>query len=556
MNDAIPEDAQLPQPAKYTTSMRYRFLFLPLLLTSLASAAPPEVSSFLPTGVTRSQTAEVTAAGNLGGTWPAQIWSDNPGLTVEALADRGKLKVTAAADARPGLTWVRLMGADGASVPRPLFIGSLAEVAEVEPNNSIKERQQLSTPAVISGKLQKQNDVDFFSIPAQAGQTIVASAIANELLGSPMDAVLQICTENGTVLAQDHDSHGLDPQVTFTATQAGRYLVRIFAFPSEPNSTIAFAGGDNYLYRLTITTGGYADHVLPLAVQRGKPAELKLHGWNLPSPAATLDVPATDLRELLFFQPTDAAGLVPLAVTNYPSVVAELNASRETPQECPLPCVLSGRLDEPKDSDVFRFTAVKGKAISIKAESDSIGYEVDPVLRVMDDAGKILAEAESPRRGGEPVLSFTPPADGPYRLEISDLHRRGGLRYAYRLTLAPVTPDFTVTLAAGTFGIVPGKTLEIPLTIDRKNGFAGEIEITPENLPAGMTAAPLKSLPTGDTAKTVKLVLTAVADAKPGMIQLLAKSGGDVPLTHRATYSAKQGPSTFNHGDVWLSIGK
>ncbi len=537
--------------------MRQFFLTITLLLTcSLAFTAPPEVTSFSPTGVTRGQTADVNAGGNLGGTWPAQIWTDNPGLTIEALADRGKLKVTAAADARPGLTWVRLLGADGASVPRPLFVGQLPEVAEVEPNNSFKERQQLSSSSVITGKLQKQNDVDVFSIPAQAGQTLVASVIANELLGSPMDAVLQVCTESGTVLAQDHDSHGLDPQVTFAATQAGNYLVRIFAFPSEPNSTIAFAGGDAYLYRLTITTGGFVDHTLPLAVQRGKPAELKLHGWNLPSPAATLDVPAGDLHELLFFQAKDAAGLVPLAITSHPSLVADLTASRETPQECPLHCTMSGRLDEPKDTDVFRFTAPKGKAISIKAESDSIGYEVDPVLRVMDDAGKVLAEAESPRRGGEPVLNFTPPADGPYRLEISDLHRRGGLRYAYRLTLAPVTPDFAVTFAAGTFIIAAGKTLDIPLTIDRKNGFAGEIEITADNLPAGITAAPLKSLPTGDTAKTAKLVLTAAAEANHGMFQLLAKTVADPPLTHRATFAAKQGPGSFSHDQIWVGIGK
>src|SRR5205085_4416683 len=131
------------------------------------------------------------------------------------LADRGKLKVTAAADARPGLTWIRLMGADGASSPRPFFVGSLPEIAEVEPNHSFKERQQLSGPAVVTGKLQKQNDVDFFSIPAQAGQTIVASVIGNELFGSPMDSVLQICTESGTVVAQNNDSHGLDPQVMY-----------------------------------------------------------------------------------------------------------------------------------------------------------------------------------------------------------------------------------------------------------------------------------------------------------------------------------------------------
>lgn len=537
--------------------MTMRILVAILLLPAvLASAAPPEVTSLLPTGISRGQTAEVTAGGNLAGPWPLQIWTDNPGLTIEALADRGKLKVTAAADARPGLTWIRLMGSDGASSPRPFFVGSLPEVAEVEPNNNFKERQQLSGPAVITGKLQKQNDVDVFSISAQAGQTIVASVIAHELLGSPMDAVLQICTESGTVLVQNHDCHGLDPQATYTVPEAGNYLVRHFAFPSEPNSTIAFSGGDTYLYRLTITTGGFADHSLPLAVQRGKPADLKFFGWNLPSPAAAIEVPATDVRENLFFQPQDAAGLIPLAIVNHPSLVAEITASRETPQECPIPCTISGQLGEPKDRDVFRFTAVKGTALSIKAESDSIGFEIDPVLRVTDDAGKTLAEAESTQRGTEPVLNFTPPADGAYRVEIVDLHQRGGLRFVYRLTLAPITPDFAVSLVAGTFTVAAGKTLEIPLTIDRKSGFAGEIEIGAENLPAGITAAPVKSLPTGDTAKAVKLILTAAADAKPGMFQILAKSAGDAARTRQATFPTKIGSGTYNHGEVWVGVGK
>src|SRR6478752_3450177 len=82
--------------APFFPSMRYPSLIILVLLPScMVAAAPPEVTSFSPTGVTRGQTAEVTAGGNLGGTWPAQVWSDNPGLTIEALEGRGKLKVTA-----------------------------------------------------------------------------------------------------------------------------------------------------------------------------------------------------------------------------------------------------------------------------------------------------------------------------------------------------------------------------------------------------------------------------------------------------------------------------
>ena len=69
------------------------------------------------------------------------------------------------------------------------------------------------------------------------GQTLVA-ALKGHRLGSPMDAVLQVVSPAGFVLSQNDDGAGLDPRLVFEATEAGRYVVRGFAFPSEPNSTI------------------------------------------------------------------------------------------------------------------------------------------------------------------------------------------------------------------------------------------------------------------------------------------------------------------------------
>src|SRR4030095_12161834 len=99
--------------------LRVGLVTLFLVLTAHASfAAPPEVTALTPSGITRGQTAEIVASGNLP-SWALKVWTDCPGLTIEAAADKGKLKVTAAADARPGLCWLRLMGTDGASAPRP-----------------------------------------------------------------------------------------------------------------------------------------------------------------------------------------------------------------------------------------------------------------------------------------------------------------------------------------------------------------------------------------------------------------------------------------------------
>ena len=113
--------------------------------------------------------------------------------------------------------------------------------------------------------------MDGFAVALTRGQTLVASLEAERHLGSPMDAVLQVVSPDGFVLAQNDDDIGRDPRIVFEAPSAGTYIVRLFAFPAKPDSSIRFAGGSDYVYRLTLTTGGFIDYAFPLAVGRDGP---------------------------------------------------------------------------------------------------------------------------------------------------------------------------------------------------------------------------------------------------------------------------------------------
>src|SRR5262249_59121116 len=130
--------------------------------------------------------------------------------------------------------------------------------------------------------LGKDGDVDVFAVELKKGQTLVASVMAHTVLRSPMDGVLQILSVDGFLLAQDDDFHGLDPQIVFPVPKDGRYLVRVFAFPQVPTAAIKFAGGDKFIYRLTLTTGPFADYAFPLAVSRAAPGDLHVVCWHLP----------------------------------------------------------------------------------------------------------------------------------------------------------------------------------------------------------------------------------------------------------------------------------
>src|SRR5205085_926694 len=71
-----------------------------------------------------------------------------------------------------------------------------------------------------------------------------------------------------------------------------------------------------------------------------------------------------------------------------------------------------------------------------------------------------------------------------------DRYGDGGPRHAYRLRLTPAAPDFALTLAADRLTLAAGKSLDVPVTVQRLNGFAGDVELSVEGLPPGVQAAP------------------------------------------------------------------
>ena len=305
-------------------------------------AAPPNITALSPAGGQIGQTVEVTAQGAIGD--KPQAWVSRDGVKVEFAEAGNKFKVVIAENAAPGTCWLRIFNAEGASPLRPFVIGTLPEIAEKEPNNSAIEAQKLETslPIVMNGVLEKGGEVDTFAVPLKAGQTLIASLMAKQTLGSPMDGVLQILGPRGFVLEHNDDDHGLDPQIAFTAPVDGDYAVRLFAFPAQTDSSVNFSGAATYVYRLTLSTGPFVDHVLPMSIQRGQGTTLRLHGWNLPPELLErpVDPVAADTFDLRHPHLTN---LLTLPVEPHASLVevepADPNAAL---QEFPVPSSLTG----------------------------------------------------------------------------------------------------------------------------------------------------------------------------------------------------------------------
>jgi hypothetical protein len=504
--------------------------------------APPTLDYLYPAGAQRGATAKVTAYGTFKN-WPVQAWCSQDGVVIKADKDRGKLTVEVDAKAMPGTCWVRIHDAEGASNLRPFIIGVLPEVDEKEPNDSPSRSHLLEADSLtVNGRLEKAGDVDVYGLTLKKGQTLVASMKANGTLKSPMDGTLQVLSPDGFVLEQNDDCHRLDPQVVFTAEEDGRYFVRTFAFPEEPNSTIGFAGGANFVYRLTLATTGLADHAWPLAVSHSSREEVEAVGWNIPKSLklSWTQEPGSALATIVHPQ---IANPVQLAVEPHPCVVE--STAGDSPQKVSVPVTVSGRIEKPREVDAYLFSLRKGEQITVAVEAASMGSPLDPVLRLLDSSGKLIQEANSRNPGADPTLTVKAAADAAYRLEVKDLYDNAGLRCVYRLRLAPPAPDYVLKVTTDRFTAAPGKPVEIPVTIERQNGFKESIEIET----AGMSASPVEAKASD---KSVKI------QVKPGeasgAFAIVGRVKGQPDTTRLAQAPVKELGGSTPH--LWLATQK
>lgn len=489
-----------------------------------ADAKAPTLTGFFPSGAERGKTTTVTMSGTFDH-WPVKCYTDGAGLSLEAAKAKGTLTIHVAPDAEPGVRWVRVYDEDGATGLRPFIVGTLPEIMEAEPNDDPRRPQTIGgASATVNGRLARSGDVDGYAVSLERGQQLVADVEANRHLGSPMDAVLQVVSPAGSVLAQNDDTVGMDSRIVFEAPSAGTYIVRLFAFPATPDSSIRFAGGSAFIYRLTLTTGGFLEQAFPLAVSRDGPASVAPVGWNLRAPEVRLSVPGDGRHDTLAVFDPHWAGIAEVRRIAGAAVVEREPNDLAEPQPIPTPSAVSARIDPPGDRDVFQVKLEKGEKYVVRAESRAFGLPLDAVLRVVDSAGKLVSENDDVRNSRDPEIAFTPPADGNYRIMVRDLNRRGGPRYAYLLRVFRPEPDFALSLATDRYEVVPGKETKVIVAIARKDGFGDMIEVAAEHLPAGVECSPVRSRQADASARSVTLVLRAAARSESGPLRIVGRS--------------------------------
>jgi hypothetical protein len=485
-----------------------------------------------------------------------------------------QFKVTVAADVPLGSHDVRLVNKWGVSNPRAFVVGDLPEVLEKEPNNNDTEAQKVPLNCTVNGVISAPTDVDYFSFTGTKGQRIVISCLALSI-DSQLQPALELYDRGGRLLAANFRYQGnrhyfnSDSLVDSALPADGEYVVRLSQF--------TYTQGDaNHFYRLTISTAPWIDAVHPAVVEPGKAATLTVYGRNLPGgkpdPTAVVDGRVLDKLTVTVNVPADPAVLTRLTYSGHlgaagsdldgfehrlrndvgssnaflltyaraPVVLDnEANDTPETAQEVPLPCEIAGRVEKKHDRDWYTFTAKKGEVWSIEVISDRLGAPTDMyfVLRNPTTKQDIIESDDNPeppnpkffaRSDDPPVYRFVVPADGKYQLLVASrlADAAADPRHYYRVRITPEQPDFRLVVMPADYERPDGACVRqngnefYSVFAWRQDGFRGDIALTVEGLPKGVTCTP-QTLP--GTMKHGTLVVSAAADAPVSVGEIKVK---------------------------------
>ena len=155
----------------------------------------------------------------------------------------GKMVVMIASDAPLGRQEVRARTPHGYSNPQPFEVGDLNEIAESEPNNDKDKANSFTPPVVINGRINEAKDIDYFRLKSPSDQKWVIEVQARRA-GSPLDSLLTLMDSQGKVLQRNDDSDGPDAKIEFDAKKDTEYLLSI--------RDLTDRGGNRFGYRMTV----------------------------------------------------------------------------------------------------------------------------------------------------------------------------------------------------------------------------------------------------------------------------------------------------------------
>lgn len=431
-----------------------------------------------------------------------------------SIAEQVKVLVTIAPDAPPGERELRLGTPNGLTNPLLFVVGQLPEVSrkpakvidDAMPVRAMRYRTgadddetpdpvTVTLPVTVNGQI-RPGGVDHYKFKATKGQKIVIAASARELIPYISDAVpgwfqatLTLYDSKGKEVeyAGNYRFHP-DPVLYYEIAEDGEYTL-------EVRDSI-YRGREDFVYRITMGEIPFVTSVFPLGGKAGVRTPVEVKGWNLPTTRLSQDMKVPGVYPVSVRKGDLVSNRVPFAIDTLPERIEnEPNNDQKRAQSVKLPIIINGRIQQPGDTDVFKFEAKAGEEIVAEVFARRLDSPIDSILRLTDHSGKQLAFNDDHEDKGSGLLThhadsrilFKAPANGTYYVHVADAQRKGGPEYAYRLRISRPQPDFDLRVVPASISARGGSTVPITVYAIRKDGFVGDITLRLKDAPRGFT---------------------------------------------------------------------
>lgn len=525
-------------------------------VASWSSAVEPQIGNLAPDGYTRGQEVEMTFSGaRLGDAKGILFYS--PGLQLAGITpvneNSFKAKVAIAPDCRMGLHALRVQTATGVSNLKMFSVGNLPIVDEKEPNTEFTKPQEVPLNVTVHGVVQAE-DQDFFVVEAKKGQRITAEVEGLRLGNSFFDPYLAILNSARFELDRSDDAALLNQDCicSIVAPEDGKYYIQI--------RETAFGGNGNCTYRLHIGTFPRPEAAYPAGGKPGETLQVKWLGDAAGEFLSSVTLPTDGESEAgIFAQQGDQLAPSPNVfrvsdLTNH--LEAEPNDDPAQASSGVAPGALNGIIQQPGDTDYFRFEAKKGQTFDIRVYARKpLRSPLDTVLSIHNAKGGQVA-ANDDSGGPDSYLRFAVPADGEYFAAVRDHLGKGGPTYIYRVEISEVKPDLTMLLPerqqyiSTTLNIPKNNRMALMVNATRTN-FGGDLAVAFQGLPAGVA---VEAQPMVAAANSIPVLFTTTADAAPAgaLVDVVGKPTD--PNLQQVTGHLKQRSMLVrgqNNTDVW-----
>ncbi len=430
--------------------------------------------------------------------------------------------ISVPADQPDGLIRWQVANANGASETAVFYVGTGNEIVE---KRSRDLPQELTTlPVAVSGRLSRLTEVDRYSLRAERDGLISVELMARRL-GSDFNGVLQVHDSTKKKIADFVDTQGLDGSVTFFAKSGHTYTISL--------NDLDFRGDRAYVYRLAFATGPRVLGTLPAMVPRGASLEVEFLGPGLSSSflrtgaseietlkefvTVTPDSTQTTQRHVLKTTAGDVT--VELPISDLPETVRLGVDGTVT-----VPGAVTGRFVDPGETHHYSFPVAMGEWWAIDMQSRSLNSDLDVALEILDSDGKLVHDNDDGPINSDPSLRFQATTTGTLTAAVRAIsHAESSANNIYRIQFGRLAHDYALTVPQQISLPLGGKA-EFTVQASRIAGFDGEIRLTPELLPEGVSATGDWLIPSGKNEAKVSLEATKDAAVIAKLIRIAGKA--------------------------------